>query len=458
MQSSASANNPLLGLTKKPVTPTLGMGNKPITSTSAGVPLNQLGIGQKALSPTQNIKPATNALPGGFQAPKVQTPTPQSTANGTQGNMQSQLDTIKQSALGIQSQLAKPTTPAQAPQYTPNNGLYGELITGLANKYSQPSQSYLDAQKQAQDILAQKAELEKNFAEQSYNVKTGSGDLSLAGGLQGQLNALAAAKSGALASQYAGATNLLGAANTQQQLQQGALSSAAGLAAPQSYGITSTPYNPATGQFGQMAGGGVSLDQAVNNVVQKLNSGQMTYADATSALGGYGQVGINALQAALPSGFNIAQSNVLAGQQGSITPALNYATLALNHAKDTLSNLQIPGQTSNIGGVADLTNWFSNVSGVGKEATRTKQGALAEARSAIQSVLASVKGGNPTEYRDQSYALLPDNATPSDIDAAIQNLNTLGTGKQAIYGNPSQQNNGTNTNSNQPITWATLAE
>lgn len=255
MQSSTSANNPLLGLTKKPVTPT--------APSNAGTPINKLGltgptgIGQKALSPTQNLKPATNTLPGGFQAPKVQTPTPQSTANGTQGNMQNQLDAIKQSALGIQSQLAKPVTPAipaQAPQYTPNNGLYGELITGLANRYTQPSQDYQNAQKQAQDILAQQKELDTNYAKQTYNIETGSGDLSLAGGLQGQLNRLAAAKSGALASQYAGATNLLGAANTQQQMQQGALGAAAGLAQPQGANALGF-YDPVTKQFTPYGGG-----------------------------------------------------------------------------------------------------------------------------------------------------------------------------------------------------------
>ena len=123
----------------------------------------------------------------------------------------------------------------------------------------------------------------------------------------------------------------------------------------------------------------------------------MTYNDALTALSGYGQGGVNALQQALPQGFNIAQSNTLAGQQGSITPALNYANLALNHAKDVLGQLSVPGQTSNIGAISDIANWFSNKSGVGKEATRTKEGALAEARSAIQSVLASVKGGNPTD-------------------------------------------------------------
>ncbi len=252
MQSSASANNPLLGLTKKPVTPT--------APSNAGTPINKLGltgptgIGQKALSPTQNLKPTTNTLSSGFQAPNVATPTPQSTANGTQNNMQSQLDAIKQSALGIQAQLAKPTTPAPVPQYTANNGLYGELITGLANRYTQPSQDYQNAQKQAQDILAQQKELDTNYAKQTYNIETGSGDLSLAGGLQGQLNRLAAAKSGALASQYAGATNLLGAANTQQQMQQGALGAAAGLAQPQGANALGF-YDPVTKQFTPYGGG-----------------------------------------------------------------------------------------------------------------------------------------------------------------------------------------------------------
>lgn len=186
----------------------------------------------------------------------------------------------------------------------------------------------------------------------------------------------------------------------------------------------------------QGGAGGNSLQTAVQGVVDKLKAGTMTYADAQTALAGYGQGGMNALQQALPQGFNISQSNTLAGQQGAIKPALDYARIAMQNLKTSFGGLGVPGQQSNIQPVADISNWFSNISGVGKEAVRTKEGALAEARSAIQKVLASVQGGTPTDYTGQSHALLPDNATPADVDAALSNLETLGTAKAGIYGNP----------------------
>lgn len=311
-------------------------------------------------------------------------------------------------------------TPAPQPSPTSYPGILSSIV-----QHSNAGSMAVD--KANQNLQALRGEI----GQKSADIAGTGADLNFKTGQEAALQRLGAIKESAAQS---GVANAL----TANQQNISGLVSAGQLAQPVQLPYSNQYVNPQTGQSlnGGLLGGG--LNDAVQTVVSRVRSGNMTYSDAVSALGGYGQGGLNALQQALGPDFNVAQSNTLSAQQGSIKPALDYATLALNHAKEVLGTLSVPGQTSNIGAISDAANWFSNKSGVGKEATRTKEGALAEARSAIQSVLASVKGGNPTEYRDQSYALLPNNATPADIDAAMNNLTTLGAGKAGIYGNPGQ--------------------
>lgn len=190
---------------------------------------NPLGV--RAASPFGNVEKPANTVPSSMQAPK--------------NDFQTQLDNIKQTALGIQSQLQNqpqaPQTPQQQNQgYGVNQGLYGQLITGLAN-----------APQNNQDVAQARANLQNlqnEYAQQTGNIEANRGGLSLQSGQEGILNRLYATKEAA-------AQQALGSALTSQQLQQQALGQAAGLAAPQPYGITTTPYNPATGTFGTLPGG-----------------------------------------------------------------------------------------------------------------------------------------------------------------------------------------------------------
>lgn len=256
------------------------------------------------------------------------------------------------------------------------------------------------------------------------------------------------------APQEAAAQSALTNALTARGQSLGSLGQAAGLAAPSLASYSQQAFNPLTGQFS----GGGSLNDAVSTIADRVKNGQMSYQDATNALSGYGQGGVNALQQALGPNFNIAQSNTLAGQQGAIGPALDYARVTLNNLKKTLTNLQVPGQNSNIPLIGGIASGISSLTGYGGQQTSAKDNAIAEGRNAIQKVLASVQGGTPTDYTGQSHTLLPDNATPQQIDAAIQTLETLGTAKQNIYGNPGSattntNQNGANTNTNAPAGW-----
>ncbi|TXG77197.1 hypothetical protein E6Q11_03190 [Candidatus Dojkabacteria bacterium] len=223
----------------------------------------------------------------------------------------------------------------------------------------------------------------------------------------------------------------------QRETQLSALQNAATLAAPQLASFSQQAFNPQTGTFSA----GTSMNDAVSNMVQRLQNGTISYDAAVQALSGYGQGGVNALQQALPPTFNIAQSNALAGQQGIVTPTVQTASLTLNSLQKALENLVIPGQTSSFVPLNVLTNAASNFLGFGKESTAQVQGLVAEARSALQAALASSKGGTPTDYVGQSYQMLPDNPSIENVKAAINVLNSLGGIRQSVYGNPGQVGN-----------------
>lgn len=391
-------------------------------------------------------------------------------------------------ALGLVDPNAKPVVPennqpAPTNYTTTNPANFGNMIntganvsgqaanTGSAN-YNTANQGLINSLGQNQ-VLSQRAQDIANTAGQKISDIGGQGARGEAGYLTtgtspvGEGNAAVLAQTTAAQQQAVAQGANMQLAGTQQgltaqnQTQTGynqasgnaltgqgqgisGLTNTAGLVSP-----TQVPYNtqyvdPLTGKI--VGGGGTSgsLNDSLNSVITGLKKGTMSYADAQGALSGYGQGGLNALTKwATDNNFNIAQSNTLAGTQGTIKPAFDYANLAMDNLKNSFAALSVPGQSSNIQPIADVSNWFSNLSGIGKEAVRTKEGALAEARSAIQKVLASIQGGTPTDYTGQSHALLPDNATPADVDAAKANLAKLGQGKVDIYGNPGQSNNTT---------------
>lgn len=187
-------------------------------------------------------------------------------------------------------------------------------------------------------------------------------------------------------------------------------------------------------------GGGVgsgSLDDAVSTVVARLQDGTMTYNDALSALAGYGQGGLNALQKALPPGFNIAQSNTLGGQQGSVKVNYQLADTALKNVESIISELG-KLQKTNVPLINRTANWISTQFGVGSKETRAMTGAVQSLRNAYASLLASVKGGTPTDYSSQAMAEIPAEPTPNDISAIRKNFETLGQARTNILGNPGQ--------------------
>lgn len=235
-----------------------------------------------------------------------------------------------------------------------------------------------------------------------------------------------------------GATTTQGAyTGAQTQAGRGLLagSTALGAVAPQFPGYGQQIIQP--GLLGQFGGGGGSLQDAVSTVIQRLQQGTMSYNDAVSALSGYGQGGLNALQQALPPGFNIAQSNTLAGQQGSIGVNYQLAETALKNVENLIAQLSA-SQRTNVPAINKGANWISTQFGIGSEKTRAVTGAVQSLRNAYASLLASVKGGTPTDYSSQAVAEIPNEPTPNDIKAVRANFEVLGKARKEILGNPGQ--------------------
>ncbi len=226
--------------------------------SNAPVPLNSL-MGQRAASPADNLSAPNQLLSQGQVKPPVQ--------EQPKSDIQNQLDALKQTALGLQKSVVQQPTP-QAPQgYGVNQGLYGQLITGLANA----PQTNTDVAQARQNLQ----NLQNEYAQQTGNIEANRAGLSMQGGQEGILNRLFAAKQGA-------AQTALSSALTSQQLQQQALGQAAGLAAPQPYGITTTPFQPATGTFGTMPGG-TSGAFGAGQIAENVNIGGQYQQASTAA-------------------------------------------------------------------------------------------------------------------------------------------------------------------------------
>ena len=195
-----------------------------------------------------------------------------------------------------QTQDVVPPPQGNTNPYTSMAPTFAGLVGGIANTAAQPSQQYVDAQKQYLDYQNKIAALQSSYAQSTANLDSEPIDLALASGQQGILSRLEAGKEAALSGQLAGAQAAAQTATGQQATQLGGLESAAGLVAPQQVSPTNVPYNPATGTYGTPAstayGTGTNGLQAVGNIAGQINVGQ-NVTQLNSYLGGAQVVGNN---------------------------------------------------------------------------------------------------------------------------------------------------------------------
>lgn len=189
-----------------------------------------------------------------------------------------------------QAQQVNPTTGTNqnnsttAGAYTPPdqgvNGIsQGGLIANAVGQSQAPSQAYIDAQNEANQIQNQETATAQDYAQKTNNIAGTAGFLTQQNGEQGLLNNQYNTVQGALANQYAGATNRLGAANTQQGLQQSALGTAISANQPiTGVGYGTQTIDPATGkpitgtdQFGSGPAAAANV-QGVQDAQKVINS------------------------------------------------------------------------------------------------------------------------------------------------------------------------------------------
>lgn len=423
--------------------------------TSTQTPPSILGLlGQQANSPYKNAPATSTSIPQSFAVPtpptKTQTsttdttntnitpPVPQSTASptpqgkglATPGTMYGsqppqgaayQKDGVYYDANGQFITDTKAPISGASPVYTPfapNTGLYGQLISGLANA-PQQNPAVQEAIKNLQDIKSQYA------ATGAQIMGTPGLGQQEAQGEQGLLNQLYTQKVGA-------AQEALANALQSQNLQQQALGQAAGFAAPQAVPYSSQFVSPFSGQPVIQGGTTGNLNDAASLYASRVLSGGMTYDQAVQALNQYGPVGQQALTQALGPDFSTIQSNVNAAIQGSLGPSAQNAANQLTNLQKTLESS--PGAIkTGIPVLNSLLKTLSSLSGVGAGGTQALNSALVDARAAMANALGVANNSTPSTYDAYVQALLPDGLTPEQLSNAITQFNNQIQGKLQAY-------------------------
>lgn len=386
--NAASGNLPIKGNVQTGVAPKAN----PLMASSADV------LGVRAASPAGNMQTPANTIDKSFAAPVEPKNTNTSIQNGAVNPM---ANTNKQTGV----QVGTPTTPT-APT-APTQPTFGGLVGALVNTPTQ-NQDVIKARENLQN-------LQNQYAETTAQIGGTPGlGQQQAQGQQGLLQQLFAAKQ---TSAQAALSNAL----QSQQLQQSALTSAAGFAAPVQLPYSVQYTNPLTGQP-LNAAGGTGLAASIPDLAQQVASGKMTPDQANSYLGN--TVGLTdrlrqeVLRLNPNYNFTLGSASAQTQAQGQqISTSANAAFQALDTLQNSFNNLTSL-QSTNVPLVNQITQGISMATGIGREQASAYQGALNEARAQIQTVLSPLIGVDSA--RSSTLSLLPDNMIPSEIPAKIQ--------------------------------------
>lgn len=372
--------------------------------------------------------------------------------SNTQGGTQTQQSTNQSGQTGTQTQPQQQSQTSTQQNGNQQGGLYGALISALAQRSLQPSQDYQNQQNLANQYnqaltgsrLAEAGALAGNAAtpvDQSF----GEGRANIIGNRYAQEQA-------ALGSGFQGASTLLGAANTQQGLQQSGLGSAAGLAQPVSqFGmltnpITGVPLN--TGVF----------QNAVQQAVQLVQNGTPANdPSVTSLLSSFGFVGPLAFQNAMSamsggqgSVWNPAAQSAAAGQ--NIAGATNFQQQAV--ALDTgLKNMRTVAplitQAASQVGInptdasmynAPINTYISQIQNSGGFANF--QAMINDVQRYSSQIISSGADLTPTGVTAATALMSPQNLSISQIQSYLGTLDQLGTNQLAILQQQAQASGG----------------
>lgn len=397
----------------------------PISSTKKSAPVQQNSVPQNGAGLTKDQVEKNLANFYSKQVPTQNQGVPQASSPVPVVQNQAPVTGNTQSSQNLVGQtIPDASKPVEKVGGIPNNtGLYGQLLGQGIEKLQQAGETQKEAglirqamQRQTRDVMGNP-------------YYSGSVRMGVAGNIAQQQGA-----------------QLEGLAAQQNALtsQGNAFIQGAGQAAPVQVPYGNQYISPITGEspFGQSGGGQQNPQSQANIYANEVATGKRSYADAISAMGLYGAAGKQFLDQAIRQvnpNFNFAQAQTLGASQGMIAPNYEFAKQALANVEASISKLGSL-QRTNAPIVNGLANLGSIYTGIGSEETRSMIGAVQTLRNAYASLLASAKGGTPTDYSAQAQAEIPDMPTPNDIAAIKHNFETLGGARVNIFGNPGSGN------------------
>ena len=367
----------------------------------------------------------------------------------------------------------QPTQQYTAPQYTPANTNYQTLVTDAANRSTKAGEDYKAAQEEAKRISDQQTALAGDYAQKTQNIAGTAGFLTQQTGLQGQLANKYNTVQGALANQYNAATNRLGAANTQQGLQQGMLTSAMGATAPvNQFGQLTNPFtaNPISGgDYTQNP----QLQSAVQQAVQIAMKSGPSNPSVQALLSTFGMPGqqafTQAMQEATGGNFNPIALDTAGSDNVKIAQAFANTGTTINAAKQNIQGLS--EQATNLIEQAGLNtkdaNWanakintYVNAQS-NPVAYRTLQALNNEAQKFFSTIAGSGSNLIPTQVTENIQNLDITDMSSLKLQEFLQNIQAIGSAQantalsqsQGAYGTGAGSfytggNQGTNTQLN----------
>jgi enamine deaminase RidA (YjgF/YER057c/UK114 family) len=500
---SFNMNSGNSGYVPTPQSNTVSQPTQPVTQQSGtGTAVNpnqgmldQLAQAKQTLLGMQSKlnTPATTPPPPVATPPPAQTPPPASLGSGgpkagpdqeygPTGLIQPKQGYSSSNPATYQGLINQEANTASAPttQYMNAQGNSGTAQSGLLNMGATSTPEYKAAQAQYNSANENLLKLRDQYATQSGNIAMTPGDLSLANGEQGALynrfsgqesaltgemtaaQAAAQVATGQQSAQQQGLTSAgstanasAGAATSQQSTQQQGLGTAIGATAP-----VQVPYNnqfvsPQTGQSVGGSTGGFNLQSAAQSYAQKVQNNEMSYNDAVTAMGGYGVAGQQALNTALPSGFNVNQSNSTSGSQSAQTQQQQQYQSASQQAQNLGMQLQ---QVITQAGINpnDLNSLNSFVQKVASNTSdpnyQTFHNLVNDMANRYAQILTPAGGSVTDKTRDIATSLLDSTQSGSSILQVMHNLDAQAqaviSGTTTAYGTKNNSNTDLNSYSN----------
>lgn len=413
---------------------------------------NTAGYGQGGQFAGQQIPGTTNQQTGQVVPPQQPNPimnVPEAFANPSNQNGQSQIN--NQTPTDPNAKPGLVTVPGNQTNYqnTDADAIHQQAIKDAAARSQQQGSDYTARQNEAEAYNNALKQSRMNEAQGLAANASNPIPLEFQQGRAQVLQSQYAQEQAALGSAFQGASNLVGAANTQQGIQKDYLGNVISGTAP----VTGVPYgtqtiNPVTGQpyGGQTGQGGTNVDPnnpmtSIPSLAQAVANGQMTIDQANSALGNNIGMTTNLRNQILKNNpnFNFTQSSSSGATQAIGQQVKTYsdsANAALDKLTSDFANLpdwQKLGIPGTIGIEQAIGKFFGN------DKLSTYQTTLHDARAQLTGVLSTAGGMTPTSAGDTAQTYLPDNMTRDQLPAKIEAAKTLVAQKVQAFQNSGKQ-------------------